>query len=109
MAALALAIAAPAASANTIPVNTTQDGFGANGRCGLRDAIQAAQTDAGPAVAPGSGADVVALPAGRYDLTLAGAGEDANHTGDLDVGSAGGALTIQGAGSDFRDDRRPAH
>jgi CSLREA domain-containing protein len=79
LAALALAFAVPAANANTIAVDTTHDGFGASGRCGLRDAIQAAQTDAASGgCAAGSGADVVALSAGRYDLTLSGGGEDAN-------------------------------
>ena len=102
LAAVVFVAGAPVASASTIVVDTTQDGFGANGRCGLRDAVQAAQTDAvSGGCSAGSGGDVVTLPAGRFELTLVGAHEDANQTGDLDLLSGAGAVTIQGAGSDL--------
>ena len=56
--------------------------------CSLREAIVAANANAGP--------DVITLPAGTYTLTIAGAGEDGGATGDLDIV---GDLTINGAGS----------
>jgi hypothetical protein len=56
--------------------------------CGLRAAIQEANALAGP--------DVISLPAGFHSLALAGASEDADATGDLDITDA---LTITGAGA----------
>src|SRR3954454_12628224 len=87
-------LAVPAAHATTISVSTESD---APGACSLRDAVTAANTDS-PAgsCAAGSGADTIALPAGRYELTQPGAGEDANASGDLDVTAD---LTIAGAGT----------
>jgi CSLREA domain-containing protein/uncharacterized repeat protein (TIGR01451 family) len=88
----------PAARAADITtINSTADDLTDNGNCTLREAIQAANTDAAVDVcAAGSGADAIVLPAGTYTLTLAGAsGEDNNATGDLDVTAA---LTITGAG-----------
>lgn len=55
--------------------------------CSLREAIAAAND------APG--ADVIRLPAGRYTLRLAGAGEDGSAAGDLDLTDD---TTILGAG-----------
>ncbi|HXE97663.1 MAG TPA: choice-of-anchor D domain-containing protein, partial [Dongiaceae bacterium] len=43
--------------------------------------------------------DTIVLPAGTYTLTIAGTGEDAAATGDLDITGLGGALTISGAGA----------
>jgi hypothetical protein len=40
--------------------------------------------------------DVIVVPAGVYKIAIAGAGDDANLTGDLDIT---GSLTIQGAGA----------
>jgi len=54
--------------------------------CTLRAAIQEANALAGD--------DIITLPAGTYTLTLAGAGEDAAATGDLDITSN---LTLNGA------------
>jgi CSLREA domain-containing protein len=79
-------------------VDSTADAVDANpgdgvcasgpGECTLRAAIM--ETNALPA------ADIITLPAGTYLLTLAGAGEDAAFTGDLDIT---GNLTINGAGA----------
>ena len=44
----------------------------------------------------GNGADTINLPAGTYTLTRAGADEDNNDTGDLDIKSS---ITIVGAGA----------
>jgi CSLREA domain-containing protein len=80
----------------TITVNTTNDGLNADGDCSLREAIEAANTDAVfDGCTAGSGADTIVLPAGTYTLSIAGAGEDANATGDLDITDD---LTIDGAG-----------
>jgi len=56
--------------------------------CSLREAVGAANAAVG--------ADTISLPAGTYTLSIAGADEDANATGDLDVTDE---LTITGAGS----------
>jgi CSLREA domain-containing protein len=76
---------ASGAQSTTITVNSTADSLAIDGHCTLREAIIAANSDtAVDACAAGSGADVVMVPAGTYTLTLAGAGEDAAATGDLD-------------------------
>ncbi|MBN1890602.1 MAG: CSLREA domain-containing protein [Thermoflexales bacterium] len=77
-------------------IDTTDDDLAKNNNCTLREAIQAANTDAKVDRCPaGSGADTILLPAGIYTLTLAGAGEDSNATGDLDITAP---LTIAGVG-----------
>jgi len=87
----------PAAHAANITVNTTDDELNADGDCSLREAIQAANTDAVvDACAAGSGADTIDVPAGTYTLAIAGSGEDASATGDLDISAD---LTITGAGA----------
>jgi CSLREA domain-containing protein len=58
------------------------------GNCTLRAAIQEANACAG--------ADIITLPAGTYILAIAGTGEDAAATGDLDITDE---LTITGAGA----------
>ncbi|MFQ5967888.1 MAG: choice-of-anchor Q domain-containing protein, partial [Acidimicrobiia bacterium] len=58
------------------------------GQCTLRAAIQEANALAG--------ADTINIPAGTYTLTIAGPGEDAAATGDLDLSSV---LTLTGAGA----------
>jgi CSLREA domain-containing protein len=80
-------------------VNTTDDELNSDGDCSLREAIQAANTDTQVDQCPaGNGNDTIVLPVGTYTLTLAGAGEDANTTGDLDIFDTD-ALTITGAGA----------
>jgi len=87
----------PVAHAATINVNTTDDELNNDGDCSLREAIRAANTDAAVDACPaGCGADTINLPAGTYNLTIAGAGEDAALTGDLDITQN---LTINGAGA----------
>jgi len=96
--ALLVALAAGAAvQAAGIAVDTTTDELNSDGDCSLREAINAANLDeAVDACAAGSGADVITLPAGTYTLTIAGADEGGNATGDLDVWDD---LTINGAGA----------
>ena len=73
----------------TFNVTTTLDVVDpADGKRSLREAITVANTLAGE--------DVIVLPTGVYKLALAGAGENGNATGDLDIT---GAVTIRGAGA----------
>ncbi len=72
------------AHATSYLVTTTADG----GLGSLRDAITLANANPGP--------DTINVPAGTYTLTIAGASEDLNATGDLDVT---GPTTFIGAGS----------
>jgi CSLREA domain-containing protein len=77
---------APIARAATITVTTTDDENNTDGDCSLREAIRAANTDTAVDACPaGSGTDTVELPAGFYNLTLPGPGEEAGLTGDLDI------------------------
>lgn len=61
----------------------------ATGDCTLRAAIQEANTP--------TGLNDVSLPPGEYTLSLAGAGEDAAASGDLDITDS---IVITGAGAD---------
>ncbi len=92
-------LSAPPAWAATLQVTTASDtvdaniGDGvcadANGECSLRAAVQEANAT--------RGADTIRLVAGgNYTLSIAGAGEDAAATGDLDVSSG---ITIEGRGA----------
>jgi CSLREA domain-containing protein len=103
--AAALAIPAANAAAAPITVTTTGDTVANDGACSLREAVSAANTNtpsgamAGecPAGSAGPAADTISVGAGSFDLT--GASEDANASGDLDVGTNGtpsGPLTIDG-------------
>ena len=89
--------ASPARAAVGITVNTTADELNSDGDCSLREAIQAANSDlAVDACVAGSGSDTVNVPAGTYTLTIPGAIENGNATGDLDIS---GNISISGAGS----------
>jgi len=83
----------------TINVDTTDDELNNNGDCSLREAIQAANTDASVDACPAGGdEDEIILPAGIYTLTIAGRGDDENETGDLDISD--GTLAILGSGAE---------
>jgi hypothetical protein len=92
--ACAVTMALPALAGAAITVNTTVDNppsafscKGVPGDCSLRQAISwAGETSDG----------TVVLPAGHYQLTLTGAEEEANQSGDLDTGSK---VQINGAGA----------
>jgi CSLREA domain-containing protein len=84
-----------------IHVDTTADELNADGDCSLREAIRAANLDVAVDGCPaGSGPDDVLVPAGTFNLTIAGSGEDDSATGDLDLRSdivllgAGAGLTV---------------
>jgi hypothetical protein len=85
-------LALPAsASATTFTVNafldTASDG-GCDADCTLRDAVTTAD-----------GSDVIELPPGTHSITLPGAPEDANASGDIDANSGDGPLVIRGTGA----------
>ncbi|MCB0090811.1 MAG: choice-of-anchor D domain-containing protein, partial [Caldilineaceae bacterium] len=91
-----------------ITVNTFADELNANGNCSLREAIQAANTNAAVDACPAGGnsaADVINLPAGTYTLAIAGVNETANAKGDLNIlgdviiNGASAATTIINANS----------
>jgi RTX calcium-binding nonapeptide repeat (4 copies) len=92
-----IAVLAPVpAGAATITPTVFVDDLTVNGNCTLREALVAANTNAPlDGCAAGSGADVIQLQAGTYQLTLQGVGEDAAATGDLDIVSD---VTVQGVG-----------
>ena len=74
---------------STFTVNTTLDDVTpANGKFSLREAITKANTTAG--------ADTIVLPAGVFKITISGAGENGNATGDFDITDA---VAIKGAGA----------
>jgi CSLREA domain-containing protein len=92
-------IAASPASAATITPNTFADENGGGSGCALREAVQAANSDAGfGGCAAGSGADTIPLAAGTYALSIPPDGTpDDNLDGDLDI-TAGSQVTISHAG-----------
>lgn len=88
-------LALPASSlAATFTVNTTTDSAPATGECtgsascSLRQAIDAANHS--------TTNDTINVPAGDYKLTIPGANETGDLTGDLDVNKASGTLSIVG-------------
>jgi CSLREA domain-containing protein len=88
-----------ARASTTITVTTTTDELNQNGNCSLREAIQAANTDAAVDACPaGNGADTIILSSGFYTLTIPGWGENANQTGSLDIN---GDLNLQGDGAEM--------
>lgn len=85
------------AAAAQITVNTTADEApfpgecqGVAGDCSLRQALNVANNASEP--------DTIVLPAGTYNLTIKGSGENEGMTGDLDV-FEGQEVAIQGAGA----------
>jgi CSLREA domain-containing protein len=84
----------------TITPNTFGDENGGGGSCSLREAIQAANTNAGfGGCAAGSGADTIPLATGTYQLAIAPDGTpNDNLDGDLDI-IAGSAVTISHTGA----------
>lgn len=74
---------------STFTVTTTLDVVKAGDhKLSLRKAISRANHHAGP--------DIIVLPGGVFKMALAGAGDDANLSGDFDIT---GSVTIQGAGA----------
>jgi CSLREA domain-containing protein len=87
------------AFADNIAVNTTTDEYGAGAGCALREAVEAANTNAdfgGCTRSAAAGVDMISIPAGTYTLDLGAVGDNANTEGDLDIT---GSVTINGAGA----------
>jgi hypothetical protein len=106
---VAFALIASSAGAAVISVSTKKDEFGPGGssKCGLREAIRAANSNAkfGGCAKGVGGSDRVVLSKGTYKLTLEidDSVEDADAEGDLDtlsniaiVGKGAGSTTIDG-------------
>lgn len=93
--------AAPAHAAGTITVTTTVDEYGAGAACSLREAVRTANDGAnfGGCGLSGTQPFTISLPAGVFQLTIAGANNDNNATGDLDILVSGTALAGAGAAS----------
>lgn len=94
----------PTVYARSITVDSTDDGLVTDGKCTLREAIEMVNaswtvSDCGT----GSGYDVISLAGSYYRLSLAGANEDNNASGDLDIFPTTSAvprvLTIRGSGA----------
>lgn len=103
LAALACFALASIAQAATISVTTSADEFGEDPEdCSVREALQAAVTDAAFGGCPAGSAalDTIELGGSRYTITRAGANEDANATGDFDV-SGSGVIILQGTGAQY--------
>lgn len=82
----ALALTVTPARAATFTITANWDSFPGDGLCSLREAIIAANTNTAVDACPaGNGVDTIILPAGQYDLTVAGINENAALTGDLDI------------------------
>jgi len=102
MAILAVALVGTSAESATINVTTNApDELGTNSSCSLREAItninNGADTYADCAATGTYGtADTINLPAGTYTNAIAGAAEDLNASGDLDILAS---VTITGAGA----------
>lgn len=83
---VSVAVMAASAPAATITPTSFGDDLAANGNCTLREAVRAANTDAAvDGCTGGAGTDRIVLDPGRYELSIAGRGEDNAATGDLDL------------------------
>lgn len=95
---LALLLASGAAGATAIEVTTPNDQFGEDTtKCSLREAVQAANTNAAFGGCPaGSAVDLISFNAfsNRPTLSRAGRNEDGNATGDLDVSTSGTIIFV---------------
>lgn len=79
-------VPATSGAAVTIKVTTTEDAVVNDGRCALREAIIAANTNAATGgCRAGSGTDTILLDAKTYVLNDFGPNEDATVSGDLDI------------------------
>jgi CSLREA domain-containing protein len=106
-AALAVLLTAPAAaSATTINVSSTADNKTDDQLCTLREAVDAASTNAAvnpaggndcPAGQPSPSTDTIVLGSASYAIAGA-AGESSNVGGDLDIDGPAGPVAIDGQG-----------
>ena len=104
LAAATLLLGAASASAETITPTTFSDEYNVGAGCSLREAVQAANTDAAfGGCTTGSGADEIPLAAGTYQIALPGT-ETGNLNGSLDILSPlGVTISHTGPGATFID------
>src|SRR5215207_8196425 len=97
--AVVFTLVAVPANAATIKVNTLEDGFDEDGKCALREAVEAANKNKSvDSCAKGeSKRDVIELKAGTYQLSFISTNEDGNANGDLDF-TGKGPVTVVGKG-----------
>jgi hypothetical protein len=89
------------AHATTLTPNTVLDeNTAGDGQCSLREAVGATRSVGMPGdCGTASGSDTIMLGAATYTLTIGGAAENLNQTGDLDVGTgAPTSVAVSGAG-----------
>jgi CSLREA domain-containing protein len=85
--------------AATISVTTPRDQFGTGAKCSLREAIQAANTNAAfGGCAAGSGADAISVRGGVRYIRALTAIDDTNAGGDYDITSPI-TITVRGTGT----------
>jgi CSLREA domain-containing protein len=95
----ALAATAVPAGATTINVNTIEDGFDEDGKCALREAVEAARLNKKEdGCARGEASrDVIKLKEADYQLSFITSNENSNANGDFDF-TGGGPVTVLGQG-----------
>lgn len=82
--------------ATSIPVTSTLDEMDINGKCSLREAIEAANTDTAVDTCPaGADDDIIVLESETYNVTIPGEVDFDNSKGALTIGSS---LTLSGTG-----------
>jgi hypothetical protein len=98
LSALALMLVPALSSAKTIEVTTGVDEYGIGAKCGLREAVEAANSNSPFGGCPkGGGRDTIVLKGRTYKIGISAIGtEDANAEGDLDVAAN---VTLAGAGA----------
>ena len=85
-----------------IQVTTPADLLAADGACSLREAVVAARDNTpfqGCSAGAAAGTDTILLDAQTYVLSVPGAGEAGNLTGDLDTGVQALRITGRGTGA----------
>ena len=97
----AILVPLQSSNASTISVTTYVDVVANDGKCSLREAVTAVNTSAasgntnGECAAGDGNDDTIVLAATTYYITIPGANEDLNASGDLDLRAS---MTIAGAG-----------
>src|SRR5215813_11265306 len=81
-----LAVITVTTTADVLDGGTLGNPAGPDGKISLREAVNLANLSGGP--------DTIVLPTGNFKITRAGAGENANSTGDFDILDS---VTIQAA------------
>ncbi len=99
VATLVLTCSAMPANAATIKVNTLEDGFDEDGKCALREAVEASRKNKKEdSCAKGqTKRDVIELKGEIYPLIFITSNEDLNVNGDLDF-TGGGPVSVVGKG-----------